>query len=160
TLASKGVALDKDVRVLEICNPQRAGQVLSADINMSVALPCRVAIYESSSGTRIGMIRPGPLLALLSPNAELAAIAADVEETLKAAIDEAAAMPVRNAARTNGKEPARGPLDTVAERRLRERDAALRADIDRELSKYRAERGAAADNVPDSGELSAADLLA
>src|SRR5262245_37492828 len=74
TLASKGVALDKDVRVLEICNPQRAGQVLSADINMSVALPCRVAIYESSSGTRIGMIRPGPLLTLLSPSTELAAI--------------------------------------------------------------------------------------
>jgi uncharacterized protein (DUF302 family)/RNA polymerase-binding transcription factor DksA len=165
TLASKGVTLDKDVRVLEICNPQRAGQVLSADIHMSVALPCRVAIYESGSHTTIGMIRPGPLLTLLSSKPELAAVAADVEETLKAAIDEAAAMPAKNESdvivSTNRKEPSREPLDRVAERRLRARDAELRADIDRELHKYRAERdGSAADNVPDSGELSAASLLA
>ncbi|HEX5049898.1 MAG TPA: TraR/DksA family transcriptional regulator [Gammaproteobacteria bacterium] len=37
----------------------------------------------------------------------------------------------------------------------------MRADIARELRKYRAERDeSTGDNVPDSGELSAADLLA
>jgi uncharacterized protein (DUF302 family)/RNA polymerase-binding transcription factor DksA len=164
TLASKGIQLDKDVRVLEICNPQRAGQVLSTDINLSVALPCRVAIYENGAGTTIGMIRPGPLLSQLSSDTGLAAVATDVEETLKAAIDEAAAMPGKAGAsdvvRTNGN-GSRRPVDTIAERRLRERDAELRADIDRELRKYRAQREeSTADNVPDSGELSAADLLA
>lgn len=165
TLASKGIPLDKEVRVLEICNPQRAGQVLSADIDLSVALPCRVAIYENGSSTTIGMIRPAPLLKVLSSNKRLASVADDVEEALKAAIEEAAAMPAQNgsvkAARKNGKEPVREALDKVAERRLRARDAELRADIGRELQKYRADRdGSTADNVPDSGELSAADLLA
>ncbi|HEX5049897.1 MAG TPA: DUF302 domain-containing protein [Gammaproteobacteria bacterium] len=128
-LASKGVPIDKDVRVLEICNPQRAGEVLTADVNLSVALPCRVAIYENGPRTTIGMIRPGPLLALLSSDDELSVIAADVEETLKAAIDEAAAMPATNgsgnAAKADGRKPERELLDAAAERRLRERDAEL-----------------------------------
>jgi uncharacterized protein (DUF302 family) len=59
-------------------------------MNLSVALPCRIAVYRDGSWTKIGMIRPSSLLAMLSTEKGLAAIAADVESTLKAAIDEAA----------------------------------------------------------------------
>ena len=45
--------------------------------------------------------------------------------------------------------------------RLREQSARLRADIDRELEKYRAERdGLTTGNVPDRAELSIGDLVA
>jgi RNA polymerase-binding transcription factor DksA len=58
-------------------------------------------------------------------------------------------------------ELAREPLEVAAERRLMERGAELRTDIDRELRKYRAQREElGADNVPDSGELSVADVIA
>jgi uncharacterized protein (DUF302 family) len=93
TLESKGVPLDNDVVVLEVCNPQRAGEVLATDTSLSVALPCRVSIYEQGGQTTIGMMRPGPLLELLSSEKRLAAIASDVEEALKDAIDEAAGAP-------------------------------------------------------------------
>ncbi|HET8697547.1 MAG TPA: DUF302 domain-containing protein [Gammaproteobacteria bacterium] len=160
TLASKGAPIDKDVRVLDVCNPQRARDVLSADASVSVALPCRIAVYDDGSRTSIGMLRPGALLAQLSSDERLAVIAEDVEATLKAAIDEAAEAGGRS---PPGVEPGASggkTLDSVAEGRLRLRDAELRADIDRELRAYRAERGVAAANVPDSAELSAAALIA
>jgi uncharacterized protein (DUF302 family)/RNA polymerase-binding transcription factor DksA len=154
TLASKGVAFDKDVRVLEICNPQRAGEVLAADINLCVALPCRIAVYQDGARTTIGMIRPKPLLAALSSRRDLVAVAKEVETALKAAIDEVAT------ATTPARASAQKRLTETGER-LEARAAELRADIDRELRKYRQQRQElAADNVPDSGEASVADVIA
>jgi len=89
TLAGKGVDLDEDCHILEICNPKRAKAVLDADISMNMALPCRVSVYSEGGKTKIGMIRPKAMLEMLSDNPALGKVAAEVEATTIKIIDEA-----------------------------------------------------------------------
>lgn len=42
TLRSKGHDLPESCYILEICQPQQAVKVLSEDMGMNIALPCRV----------------------------------------------------------------------------------------------------------------------
>jgi uncharacterized protein (DUF302 family) len=90
TLASKGFDLPDACHILDVCNPQQAINVLSEDMGMNVALPCRVSVYSEAGKTKLAMARPTKLLAALSDSTELALIAKDVEEKLKAMIDDAA----------------------------------------------------------------------
>jgi uncharacterized protein (DUF302 family) len=89
TLAGKGVDLPHECRILDVCNPRQAGRVLSADIGMNVALPCRVSVYEEGGQTRIGMVRPTAMLAGLSELPELRKVAEEVESAIVRMIDEA-----------------------------------------------------------------------
>lgn len=89
TLAGKGHELGTDCRILDVCNPAQALEVLSADMGMSLALPCRVAVYAERGRTRIGMIRPSGLLSALSDDARLASVAEEVEQSMIAMIEEA-----------------------------------------------------------------------
>ncbi len=89
TLASKGVDLPHECRILEVCNPQQAARVLASDMGMNIALPCRISVYEDGGTTRIGMARPTALLASLSDAPELAAVALEVEQATIRMIDEA-----------------------------------------------------------------------
>jgi len=89
TMHNKGVEMDNDCRILEVCNPHRAKEVLDNDMSMNMALPCRVSVYEENGQTRIGMINPGAMLAMLSDSDALSAVAAEVEEAIKTMIDEA-----------------------------------------------------------------------
>ena len=91
TLAKKGYTLPAECRVYEICQPAQALKVLTADMNLNMALPCRVSVYEQNGRTRIGTIRPTEMLGLLSEDSALAAIAKEVDTTIEAIIDEAAA---------------------------------------------------------------------
>ena len=88
TLADKGFPLANGCVVMEVCNPKQAAGVLAADMRMNMALPCRVSVYTDGGKTWIGMIRPVPMLAMLSNDPALAAIAGEVEETLTRIIDE------------------------------------------------------------------------
>ncbi len=90
TLNSKGVPFEPECQVLEVCNPQQAAKVLSDDIDMNMALPCRVSVYEKNGVTQIGMIRPQQMLSMLADSPALAAVAEEVESTLISAIDAAA----------------------------------------------------------------------
>ena len=90
TLNSKGVPFEPDCQVLEVCNPQQAAKVLSNDMNLNMALPCRISVYENDGQTCIGMISPGEMLRSLSDSPELAEVADEVESVLKDAIEEAA----------------------------------------------------------------------
>ena len=89
TLASKGVALPHECRILEVCNPHQAARVLASDMAMNVALPCRISVYEEGGLTRIGMVRPTALLASLSGAPGLEGIAQEVEDATIRMIDEA-----------------------------------------------------------------------
>jgi len=80
TLASKGFDLPNACHILEVCNPKQAAAVLTADMSMNMALPCRISVYEDGGKTLIGMVRPTLLLASLSESAELKAIAEQVEK--------------------------------------------------------------------------------
>jgi uncharacterized protein (DUF302 family) len=90
TLASKGVDLAAECRIFEVCNPRQAGKVLGADMNLNMALPCRVSVYEQDGRTKIGMVRPTEMLALLSDDPRIAPVADEVETAIEAVIDEAA----------------------------------------------------------------------
>jgi uncharacterized protein (DUF302 family) len=90
TLNSKGVPFAPECRVLEVCNPQQAAKVLTDDIDMNMALPCRISVYEKNGKTLIGMLSPKAMLVALSDSPALAKVADEVESVLKAAIAEAA----------------------------------------------------------------------
>lgn len=89
TLAGQGFDLPDACHILEVCNPRQAAAVLTADMSMNVALPCRISVYQQEGKTLIGMVRPTVLLAALSSAPELAMIAAQVEEDTGAMIDAA-----------------------------------------------------------------------
>jgi len=89
TMHKKGVEIENECRILEVCNPHRAKEVLDNDMSMNMALPCRVSVYEENGQTLIGMINPGAMLSMLSDSPALSAVAAEVEEAIKTMIDEA-----------------------------------------------------------------------
>lgn len=89
TLAGKGVELPHECRILDVCNPQQAARVLTADMGMNVALPCRISVYEEGGQTRIGMVKPTAMLASLSDSLELRGVAEDVERSITRMIDAA-----------------------------------------------------------------------
>ena len=89
TLKEKGVDFPNACRILEVCNPQRAVQVLTGNMGMNLALPCRISVYQDEGKTKIGMIRPTALLALFPGGSALKAVAEDVERETMRMIDEA-----------------------------------------------------------------------
>ncbi len=89
TLQEKGVDFPNACRILEVCNPQRAVQVLTGNMTMNMALPCRISVYQEQGKTKIGMIRPTALLALFPGAAGLTTVAEDVERETMRMIDEA-----------------------------------------------------------------------
>mgnify|MGYP006279827449 FL=1 len=91
TLRGKGLAMAEQCRIFEVCQPQQAARVLERDMRLNMALPCRISVYTEDGRTRIGMLSPAALLSGLSNDPILAAVAAEVEQTLRAIIHTAAA---------------------------------------------------------------------
>lgn len=89
TLRSKGIALAEQCKVFEVCNPGQAAKVLSADMRLNMALPCRISVFTDKGKTRIGLIKPVPMLAALSKDAALLQVARDVEQKTIQMVDEA-----------------------------------------------------------------------
>ncbi len=89
TLASKGFELPNACHILEVCNPKQAAAVLSADMGMNIALPCRISVYQDGGKVLIGMVRPTVLLSSLSKSEDLKAIAEQVEKDTIAIIEAA-----------------------------------------------------------------------
>lgn len=81
TMKNKGVDFDREVRVLEVCNPHHAHTALSADIEVNLALPCRLSVWENDGQHYIGMLKPSALLQTVS-EAPLDDLANEVEETM------------------------------------------------------------------------------
>lgn len=88
TLRKKGVEFGEECKVFEVCNPLQAAKVLASDMRLNNALPCRISIYTDSGTTKIGFIKPTEMLALLSKDAELAKIAAEVEEKITRMVED------------------------------------------------------------------------
>jgi uncharacterized protein (DUF302 family) len=88
-LKEKGIDLRNESRILEICNPQQAAKVLNENMTVSLALPCRIAVYEEKGRTRIGTIRPTALLAIFPGAENLSTVAQEVEDVILQIIDEA-----------------------------------------------------------------------
>ena len=89
TLRSKGVEFDEQCKVFEVCNPAQAAKVLSIDMRLNMALPCRISVFTQNGKTRIGLIRPVEMLSALSRDATLVQVAREVEEKTIQMVDEA-----------------------------------------------------------------------
>lgn len=91
TLEGKGIPFDAACRVFEVCNPKRAKEVLTIQISLANALPCRIAVYERDGGILVSMMSPASILKVLSDDRGLAEIAASVEKSMIAMMDQAVA---------------------------------------------------------------------
>jgi uncharacterized protein (DUF302 family) len=89
TLRSKGIAFEEQCKVFEVCNPVQAAKVLATDMRLNMALPCRISVFTESGKTKIGLIKPEPMLATLSQDATLLQVAKEVEEKTVRMVDEA-----------------------------------------------------------------------
>ena len=88
TLRGKGVAFDEECKVFEVCNPAQAAKVMSADMRMNMALPCRISVFTEKGKTKIGFIKPIQMLSALSKDAAIAQVAKEVEEQTVRIVDE------------------------------------------------------------------------
>jgi uncharacterized protein (DUF302 family) len=89
-LAEKGVDFPNECRILEICNPRFAAEVMGNDMSIAMALPCRIAVYEEGGRTKIGTIPPTELLGLFPGSAASRPAAERVEAALSAIMEESA----------------------------------------------------------------------
>jgi len=89
TLRSKGISFDEQCKVFEVCNPLQAARVLATDMRLNMALPCRISVFTENGKTKIGLIKPAPMLATLSGDATLLQVAKEVEEKTILMVDEA-----------------------------------------------------------------------
>lgn len=88
-LRSKGLAFKEECKVFEICNAGQAAKVLSADMRLHLALPCRISVFTEQGKTKLGLIKPAQMLSALSPDAALLQVAEEVETATIQMVDEA-----------------------------------------------------------------------
>lgn len=88
-MKNKGVDFPYECRIFEVCNPQKASSVLTKDMSLNMALPCRISVWEENDQVKIGTLNPTALLSVLSDDEELKPIAKEVEHIITKIIDEA-----------------------------------------------------------------------
>ncbi|MCD5325203.1 MULTISPECIES: DUF302 domain-containing protein [Pontibacillus] len=89
TLQSKGFDFNTTYRILEVCNPGEAKNILEKNALASYFLPCKVVVYEQDGSTKMGMPKPTSLIGFLEDE-ELNDQAKDIEERMAACMDKAA----------------------------------------------------------------------
>lgn len=88
-MAGKGVEFGPECRIYEVCNPHSAKLVLEKNLSIATALPCRIALCRAAGNVTLSTLLPTELLSMFETPG-LAEVAKDVENDLKAMMDEAA----------------------------------------------------------------------
>lgn len=65
-LTDKGVEFADDYKLMEVCNPHLAKQVLEANPDLGLLLPCTIAVYQKDDENFISLARPTSLLSMVS----------------------------------------------------------------------------------------------
>lgn len=89
TLRSKGIEFAEQCKVFEVCNPGQAAKVLSTDMRLNMALPCRISVFTDNGKTQIGLIKPAQMLSSLSDESALVEVAEEVEAKTIQMVDDA-----------------------------------------------------------------------
>lgn len=89
TLQSKGIDLGSECKVYDVCNPQAASKALTAEMQVSTVLPCRISIFSHDGGCTIATVKPTDLLKATGLGG-VDTLAAEIEGEVLAIIDEAA----------------------------------------------------------------------
>lgn len=84
--------LDRDFRkyvILGACNPPLADRALHAELEVGLLLPCNVIVYESEPGKSVvAAMAPLAALGIVGDNMELAKVAKEADQRLRAALAE------------------------------------------------------------------------
>ena len=89
SLRNKGIEFKNECKIFEVCNPGQAAKVLTIDMRLNMALPCRISVFTENEHTQIGLIKPVQMLSALSQDAALVQVAKEVEETIIHIVNEA-----------------------------------------------------------------------
>jgi uncharacterized protein (DUF302 family) len=89
TLKKKGVDLDMECRIYEVCNPLQAKKVLEANGAISTALPCRISLYGHKGEYTLATMRPTELMKGFG-QPEIEPVAKEVEEVILQMMQDAA----------------------------------------------------------------------
>jgi len=65
-LSDKGLEFADNYKLMEVCNPHLAKQVLEANPDLGLLLPCTIAVYQKDSENFISLARPTSLLSMVS----------------------------------------------------------------------------------------------
>lgn len=82
----KGIEFGKTYKLLEVCNPSAAKNVLDTDPDLGLLLPCTIAVYQTGNQNVISLAKPTSLLSIVS-NDKLQKLGRDIEENLISVID-------------------------------------------------------------------------
>jgi len=82
----KGIEFGKNYKLLEVCNPNAAKNVLDTDPDLGLLLPCTIAVYQKNGQNIISLARPTALLSIVS-NDKLQKLSKDIEVDLISVID-------------------------------------------------------------------------
>ena len=80
-LNDKGQEFHNQYKLMEICNPKLAKQVLEDNPELGLLLPCTIAIYQDNKETHISLARPSALLKLASES-NMQMVGEDIEKKL------------------------------------------------------------------------------
>lgn len=88
-MREKGIEMDREVQIFEVCNPKQAKDALDANPNISTVLPCRVSVYSEGDGYKLVTIRPTEMMKMFGEG-EIERVAQEVENIMIAIMTEAA----------------------------------------------------------------------
>lgn len=88
TMANKGVEYPHECQIFEVCNPHHAAAVLQENIQVNLALPCRIGVWNDGGETQVGTLLPTQLMGIFGDTPTMASTAAEVEKVMLAIIDD------------------------------------------------------------------------
>lgn len=65
-LTEKGLEFSDNYKLMEVCNPNLVKQVLEANPDLGLLLPCTIAVYQKDNENFISLARPTSLLSMVS----------------------------------------------------------------------------------------------
>ena len=65
-LSDKGLEFADSYKLMEVCNPHLAKQVLEVSPDLGLLLPCTIAVYQKNDENFISLARPTSLLSMVS----------------------------------------------------------------------------------------------
>lgn len=87
-MAEHNIDFPNNFKILEVCNPQKANEVLSKHLEAGYFLPCKVVVYENDGKVFVGTAKPEMLINMMGYD-DLGDVAKEVERILIESIDAA-----------------------------------------------------------------------
>ena len=87
TLRNKGLDYKGNMKILEVCNPKQAKEILETNMEAGLFLPCKMAVYEDKGQVFIGLVSPKELMGVFKDD-KLSEIGSRIEHELMAAMEE------------------------------------------------------------------------